>query len=369
MRKIKFLILCCSLPLFVLLFENTFWKKAAGQTGTVTAGQKFKNIKVLNDMPADQMGKVMNIMSASLGVDCNFCHISETEFDKDGKKEKDIARKMIAMTFMLNKDYFDGKLEVTCNTCHQGREHPVSAISLPSLMSLMPQQPAARKPSENENKVNVDTILDNYAKALGGKAALGKIKTRVIKARRIEADGKTAETEDVYLKAPNKSLMITAYGKYLVAEGYDGSAAWKRGDGENIALYEEEAEQIKREAELFDIPNIKTIYAQMVFGTTDKIKDREVYVIRATPIAGGAAGARERLYFDVQTGLLVRRTASIMTVLGVFQFQVDYEDYRAFDGVKIPLTTRWSMPNLSWTRKALTVKNNVPIDDAKFVNK
>jgi hypothetical protein len=366
MRKSKILILCCSLPLFVLLFENAFWKKAAGQTatqtGTITAGQKFKNIKVLNDMPADQMGKVMNIMSASLGVDCNFCHISETEFDKDGKKEKDIARKMIAMTFMLNKDFFDGKLEVTCNTCHQGREHPASAISLPSLMS---QQPTARKPAENENKLRVDTILDNYVKALGGKAALGKIRTRVIKAQRIEADGKTVETEDVYLKAPNRSLMVTAYGKYIVAEGYDGMAAWKSGDGENIALYAEESEQIKREAQLFDIPNIKAIYAQMVFGTTDKIKDREVYVVRATT----AGGQRERLYFDTQTGLLVRRTASIMTVLGVFQLQVDYEDYKAFDGVKIPMTTRWSMPNLSWTRKALTVKNNIPIDDAKFVNK
>ncbi|HEV7642703.1 MAG TPA: c-type cytochrome [Pyrinomonadaceae bacterium] len=355
----KIFILCCSLPLFVLLFENAFWEKVAGQTGTVTAGQKFKNIKVLNDMPADQMGKVMNIMSASLGVDCNFCHISETEFDKDGKKEKDIARKMIAMTFMLNKDYFDGKLEVTCNTCHQGHSHPVSAISLPSVIS------PPRKTSENENKLRVDTILETYVKALGGKAALGKIKTRVIKARRIEADGKTTETEDVYLKAPNRSLMITAYGKYLVTEGYDGTAAWKRGDGENIALYADEAEQIKREAELFDVSNIKTIYAQMVFNATDKIKDREVYVVRATT----AAGQRERLYFDVQTGLLVRRTASIMTVLGVFQFQVDYEDYKAFDGVKIPMTTRWSMPNLSWTRKALTVKNNIPIDDAKFENK
>src|ERR1044072_7414797 len=355
MRNTKILILCCSLPLFVLLFENG--KKAAGQTAsqtsTVTAGQKFKNIKVLNDMPADQLGKVMNIMSASLGVDCNFCHISETEFDKDGKKEKDIARKMITMTFMLNKDFFDGKLEVTCNTCHQGHSHPVSAISLPSVLS------PPRKSPENENKLSVDTILDNYVKALGGKAALGKIKTHMIKARRIEADGKTIETEDVYLKAPNRSLMVTAYGKYLVTEGYDGVKAWKTGDGENIALYGEEAEQIKREAELFDVSNIRSLYAQMVFGTTDKIKGREVYVIRATPIAGGATGQRERLYFDTQTGLLVRRTASIMTVLGVFQFQVDYEDYNAFDGVKIPMTTRWSMPNLSWTRKVLTVKNNI----------
>ena len=50
-----------------------------------TAGEKFKSIKVLNDMPADQMGKVMNMMSASLGVNCAFCHASnDGDFAQEG---------------------------------------------------------------------------------------------------------------------------------------------------------------------------------------------------------------------------------------------------------------------------------------------
>ena len=53
-----------------------FVPKGELQTKVETAGQKFKSIKVLNDMPADQMGKVMNMMSASLGVNCAFCHAS-----------------------------------------------------------------------------------------------------------------------------------------------------------------------------------------------------------------------------------------------------------------------------------------------------
>jgi hypothetical protein len=359
-KKLKLLIITLSLPLFLWLFVNTTWQKVHSQTAQVqTAGQKYKNIKVLNDMPADQLGKVMNIFSASLGVDCNFCHVSETEFDKDGKKEKEAARKMITMTLALNKDYFDGKLEVTCNTCHQGREHPVSAISLPSV--ILPPRTAP----ENDSKISVDTILNNYVKALGGKAALDKIKTRTIKALRVEADGKTVESENVFLKAPNRSLMTTAYDKYLVSEGYDGTKAWKRGNADEIALYADEAEQIKREADLFQPAKIKSLYAQIGYAATEKIKDREVYVVRATT----AAGRRERLYFDLQTGLLARRTAIMPTVIGNFQYQVDYEDYREFNGVKIPMTTRWSMPNLSWTRKVLEVKNNIPIDDAKFLNK
>ena len=61
--------------LFALCF---FLPKAKMQTKQVeTAGQKFKKIKVLNDMPADQIGKVMNLFSAGLGVNCNYCHVGE----------------------------------------------------------------------------------------------------------------------------------------------------------------------------------------------------------------------------------------------------------------------------------------------------
>ncbi|MGI8467339.1 MAG: photosynthetic reaction center cytochrome c subunit family protein, partial [Pyrinomonadaceae bacterium] len=75
--------------LFACVF---FVPKSEMQTKQIeTAGQHFKNIKVLNDMPADQLGKVMNIMSASLGVNCNFCHV-EGDFAKDDKEEKQTAR-------------------------------------------------------------------------------------------------------------------------------------------------------------------------------------------------------------------------------------------------------------------------------------
>jgi hypothetical protein len=197
---------------------------------------------------------------------------------------------------------------------------------------------------------------------LGGKEALEKIKTRTIKAVRVEPDGKTTEPEEVFQKAPNKLLATTAYGKYIVAEGYDGRQVWKTGDGSEIILKPDEAEQIQREAELFRPLNLKAMYSQIAYASTDKIKDREVYIARATT----SGGSRERLYFDVLTGLLARRVTSIMTVLGNFTVQVDYDDYKDFDGVKLPMTTRWSMPNLSWTRKVLEVKNNVPIEEERF---
>lgn len=334
--------------------------KGNTQTKTETAGQKFKSIKVLNDMPADQMGKVMNLMSASLGVNCNFCHTSnDTDFEKDGNEHKDIAREMIKMNLELNKNYFNGRTEISCNTCHQGRAHPQSAINLSAAA-------AEERPKQPENKPTVDEILAKYETALGGKMNLAKITSRRIKANRLEPDGKTFEVEEILQKGDKISVTTIypskEYGDYTATEIYDGTIAFKLGNGEKIKLKTDEAEQIKREAQVFANPNLKAIYQKMDFRSVDKIDGREVYLIIATT----ADNSRERLYFDVQNGLLVRRVASTPTVLGNFQYQVDYADYKDFGGVKLPTIIKFAVPNIHWTRKVSEVKNNVPIDDTKF---
>jgi len=337
-----------------------FAAKGNTQTKTETAGQKFKNIKVLNDMPADQLGKVLNMMSASLGVKCNFCHVSnEADFDKDGKEEKDIARQMIKMTLAINKDSFGGRQEVSCNTCHQGHSHPQSAIN------LFPPEPEPR-PKQPETKPTVEQILAKYETALGGKANLAKITSRQIKAQRVEPDGKTFEDEEVLQKGVKTSVQ-TAYpskenGNYVVKEIFNGTIAEKFGNGSPIELKPDESEQIKREAQIFANPDLKSIYPKMDYRFTDKIDGHEVYLVLATT----ADNQRERLYFDAQTGLLVRRVASAPTVLGFFQYQVDYSDYKDFGGVKLPTVIKFAVPNIRWTRRVLDVKNNIAIDDTKF---
>ena len=92
------------------------------------AEQQFKNIKVFKGIPADQVIPAMEFITASLGVECEFCHVRQEHgmaFDKDDKKPKEVARKMIEMMTAINKDNFEGKREVTCNTCHHGAAHPV----------------------------------------------------------------------------------------------------------------------------------------------------------------------------------------------------------------------------------------------------
>lgn len=343
-RYLKLSILFAALLFSVLFFESSFRRSTSGQK-IETAGQKFKNVKVLKDMPADQMGKVMNIMSESLGVHCDFCHYGY-EFEKEGKEEYEVSRKMIRMTWDLNKDYFEGKQEVSCNTCHNGRPHPLSAPN------LNPGQTIERRPKQPETKPSVDAILAKYEKAV--RVGMSRVNDGLrIRAVRIEPDG-TREKEEIWQK-PGKLVISTFYPpNYTVTEGYDGQNAWKKSNSDPVELKPDEAEQIRRTSEMFAQPDLKLVFPALEYERLEKIRGREVYVLKAT----SDIGTPERLFFDAKTGLLVRRTASTMTILGAFVCQVDYNDYKAFGGVRLPFTTRVAVPGISFTRKILSVNSD-----------
>jgi hypothetical protein len=107
---------------------------------------------------------------------------------KDDKKPKVAARKMIAMELAINKSHFNNEIEVTCFTCHRGSPHPVGT----PILAAEATKPAAHDMEEGaESHPNLPTaeeILSKYLAAVGGPTALMKIKSRVQKGT-IEAGG------------------------------------------------------------------------------------------------------------------------------------------------------------------------------------
>ena len=102
-------------------------QSAQPSTGTAaprTTEQVYKNIQVLKGFPSDQLVPAMQFVTASLGVQCDFCHL-ENAFEKDDKETKQTARRMMRMMFAINKDNFDGQQKVTCYACHRGAHKPV----------------------------------------------------------------------------------------------------------------------------------------------------------------------------------------------------------------------------------------------------
>jgi hypothetical protein len=117
---------------------------------------------------------------------------------------------------------------------------------------------------------------------------------------------------------------------------------------------------------------IKGSLTRWVTGTTTTIsgaepgakdvKDRAVWVVQGN----NSLRLPVKLYFDKNTGLLVRVVTLVDTSLGIIPAEVDYMDYRDVSGVKMPFhyvqtwTDGQSIINLT------KIQANVPVDDAKF---
>src|SRR5262249_14084579 len=160
---------------------GTQHKAAAKSDGKPkTAAEQFKNIQILKDMPADQLIPAMQFMTASLGVDCEYCHV-EKAFDKDDKKTKGYARHMMEMMFNINKENFDNQRWVTCYSCHQGSPHPPSIPSIRAKGNAPILMPEEGKTASATGYPEPAKLLDGYLAALGGADALRKVTSRVAK--------------------------------------------------------------------------------------------------------------------------------------------------------------------------------------------
>lgn len=356
-QKVKIVIIAAFLCGSAFVFtQNGQMQTGQTQVKQKTAAEVYKNIQVLKDLPAEQLDQVMTYMSGSLGVKCNFCHVPQ-QWEKDDKEEKQTAREMIKMTFAINRDSFKGRTEVSCATCHNGKSHPQG---MPVLGESLWQRPVIERPKET--LPTIDQVIDKYVTAIGGKEAAEKIASRQIKATRTDVDGSMVPAE-IFIKAPDKMLVETTYPKFVSMNGFDGAKGWFSSDAKTFEeMHTDDTEQFRRDAQFFQPAHIRDIYKEMTVAGSDKINDKEVYVVRAITQKDG----RERLYFDKQTGLLVRRYAATRLPIGVYPTIVDYDDYRAFEGVKMPYSIKWSVPGQTWSWKITEVKQNKAIEDTKF---
>ena len=95
----------------------------APKQGGGRAPQAHKNLKILKD---DQVRPVMGAMKDALGQRCDFCHV-QGDNASDENPKKLVARKMIELVNDVNAKFPDGKVHVSCYTCHRGKTTPEMA--------------------------------------------------------------------------------------------------------------------------------------------------------------------------------------------------------------------------------------------------
>jgi photosynthetic reaction center cytochrome c subunit len=327
------------------------------------AEQEFKNIQALKGISADQLIPSMQFIAASLGVECEYCHVARA-FDKDDKKPKVTAREMIAMMMAINKENFEGHREVTCYSCHRGSAAPVGT---PIITDEEPKPAAAEGKQPGEEKPvlpTADQLLDKYLSAVGGAAALQKIATRVEKGS-LTMFGDRHVPVEVFAKAPDKrySVMHLPGGDSVTA--YNGKVGWQSINSQPPRVRMSTAAEnaaASIDADFYFPAHLKSLYEKFQVQPGEKISGRDTYLV---------IGEREgqppiKLYLDTESGLLLRLVRYAESPLGRLPTQIDYADYRDANGVKIPFRWTLARPGNRFTIQVDDVQQNVPVDDAKF---
>ena len=166
MKKQSAGLLVAAVALLLLVWTSTSSRaqvpQARPDNSGKTAVQAYKNIQILKDIPADQLVPAMQFISASLGVECEFCHV-EHAMEKDDKKEKQTARQMMTMMFAINKESFNGRREITCYSCHRG-SHDVTGTPIIAEVTTasMREGAPAQGGANSQPKVTADQVIYKY---------------------------------------------------------------------------------------------------------------------------------------------------------------------------------------------------------------
>ncbi|MFZ0639953.1 MAG: c-type cytochrome [Candidatus Acidiferrales bacterium] len=316
-----------------------------------TAAQEYKNIQVLKDIPASQLLPGMRYITTALGVECNYCHVDQN-FPADDKQSKQTARRMMTMLFAINDNNFGGRPEVSCFTCHQGHHEPMGSPELPA-EAVEPQfSPLA------QGAPTVDTVLAKFAQAKGGEDALNKINTRVIQ---IEESYQGQTSSIVAYQKGGKMYSTVTTPQGTAGALFDGMQGWITTPQGSFKAEGFDEIVLSREAQMNPIAALQAYKGKRLRGQA-KIGDTMTYVVQAT----APDGRVEFLFFDQQSGLLIRRSIRDRTIFGALPVEADYSDFRPTDGVDIPYKITWYTSGQTATYVIKDVKDNAPVDDSKF---
>lgn len=366
----------CAGLLFVVVAlgaGSPFGGRAGARPQDQPVEQVRKNIQVIKGLPDSQILPLMNFVSTSLGVRCDHCHVIREKaggerdwlMELDDKPAKQTARRMMRMVMALNKDHgadFRGGA-VTCFTCHRGQTKPASFPLLPLAVSAHEGEAGAGATAAAPLP-SVAQVFDRYVEAVGGREAIARLKTRVMKGTREASQGRVWPME-VTAREPGQFVMVVSVPEQgTFTQGFDGPAGWVKNPRVTRELSDAELADLRRSGRLLQTLKVSGPAPTMRVAGREKIGGREAVVVEDGP----APAVRERLFFDAQTGLLLRQQVFIDAVLFPIQEQTDFEDYREVDGVRLPFVIRTSNVDtwFSVTRKFTEIRHNVPVEDSVF---
>ena len=208
----------------------------------------------------------------------------------------------------------------------------------------------------------VDEILQRYEQAVGDAAIAKAHESRVVRSKYEEATGGEAEVFEYFL-APDKYLHVMVLSEGLVMRmGTDGKSVWNDSPRGVETVPIEKLPPLARDAAFNRHLKLRELYPQLRVAGAASVGGKAAWQIEAT----GKDGEKEQMFFDVASGLLLRRTYAFVLPSG-YRVARDYiyEEYADFGGVRMPSRIRQFSPGAAIFR-VLSVDHNADTYDFIF---
>src|SRR5947199_7658556 len=365
--------------------------QSASQEKPLLAEEVFKNVQALKGIPLDEFLGTMGIMAAALQFDCSDCHVGAGT-DKVGwaadTPRKRTARAMVNMVAAINRNNFGGRQLVTCWTCHRNRDKPLVTPLMATIYGMPAFEPddiVAQAPGGPA----ANSILGKYIQAAGGAQRLAGLTSFSGKGTSVGFGGFGGGGDvEIVAKAPDKRATIILFkeetGRGDQIRTYDGRTGWVRKPLNVLGEYQltgSDLDGARFDAQLSFPGQIKQILTNIKSGATTTITDlpaptsqaslqkditlgqsHAVNVVQGT----GPRGLLVSLFFDRDSGLLLRELRYGSSPIGRVPTQIDYADYRDVNGIKFPFRITFAWLDGRDSIVLNEIRTNVPIDEAKF---
>ena len=363
----------------------------AAQDKPLMAEQVFKNIRALKGIPVDDFMETMGIMTASLQFDCSDCHANAGTDKVDWAADtprKVMARSMVIMVQNINKNNFGGRQMVTCWTCHRNRDRPLTTPTMEAIYS-MPDLVPDDVITQVQGLPSAESILDKYIQAIGGAQRLAGLTSFVGRGTSVGFGGFGGGGDvEIDAKAPDKRATIILFkketGRGDQIRTYDGRTGWVRTPLNVLGEFQLQGGDLdgaRFDAQLSFPGQIKQVLTDLKSGPPTTITDlpapssqsslqqdvalgesHVVDVVQGT----GPRGLLVSLFFDKQSGLLLRELRYGNSPIGRVPTQIDYSDYRDVNGIKFPFHITFAWLDGRDSIVLNDIKTNVPVEEAKF---
>jgi hypothetical protein len=366
--------------------------QATSQDKPLLSDQVFKNVQVLKGIPVDDFMETMGIMTAALQFDCSDCHANagtdKVDWAADTPRKR-TARRMVTMVATINKDNFAGRQMVTCWTCHRNRDRPLTTPIMETIYG-MPNLDMDDVIPPGQGLPSPQSILDKFIAASGGAQRLAGLTSIDAKGTSVGFGGFGGGGDvEIVAKAPDKRSTIILFkeatGRGDQIRSYDGKTGWVRTPLNVLGEYQlngGDLDGARFDAQLTFPGQIKQILTNLKTGPPTSITDlpgpssqtslqkdistdqqsHSVDVVQGT----GPRGLLVTLYFDRQTGLLLRELRYGPSPIGRVPTQIDYADYRDVSGIKLPFRITYAWLDGRDSIELKEIKTNVPVDEKKF---